>query len=550
MLFRCQYTAVALLLALVVGWSAPAPAAAQEAKSIFDGKTLDGWDGNPDFWSVEDGTITGQTTEAKPTKGNTFLIWRGGEVGDFELTCEYKIRNHNSGIQYRSFEVPNNKWVVGGYQADIEGGDTFSGINYGERFGGVLALRGQKTVVKIGDNGKQKVDVVETLGDSKEIQSKIKKDDWNEYKITAKGFTFEHQINGVVTSICTDERPEHRASGILALQLHAGPPMKVQFRNIKLKQLAPSTAAAAPSAPGSAGGKKKIAFIAGKPSHGFSAHEHRAGCLLLAKALNESGLPVVAEVYGPGWPSDPSVLKDAATIIIYSDGGGGHPFNAHLSEIDELMKKGVGFVAIHYGVEVPKGPSGEAFLDWMGGYFEPYWSVNPHWTADYTKFPDHPIARGVKPFKTNDEWYYHMRFRPNMDGVIPILTVLPPESSLSRPDGPHSGNPAVREEVKNGVPQHMAWARERPDGGRGFGTSGGHVHWNWGNDQFRKLVLNGIVWTAHVDVPADGVPSKPLSVEELVANQDEPVPANFDPKTVQKLLDEWNAPQATAEAKK
>ncbi len=427
----------------------------------------------------------------KSDQGKHLLIWRGGELGDFELTAEYKIVGGNSGIQYRSFEVPNNKWVVGGYQADIDSGDTFSGINYGERFRGILANRGQKTLVKIADNGKVKVDVIETLGDTKEIQSKIKKEDWNEYQITAKGFTFEHRINGVVTSICTDEDPARRANGILALQLHAGPPMKVQFRNIRIKQTASSAAATA----GGGAAKKKIAFVAGKASHGYGAHEHKAGCTLLAKALNESGLPVHAEVYGPGWPEDASVLNDAATIIIYSDGGGGHPMNAHLPELDKLMKKGVGLVCLHYGVEVPKGPSGEALLEWTGGYFEPEWSVNPHWTAQYSNFPTHPITRGVKPFATNDEWYYHMRFRPNMDGVLPILTALPPAETLSRTDGPHSGNPAVREAIKNGEPQHMAWARERPDGGRGFGCTGGHDHWNWGNDNFRKLVLNAIVWT-------------------------------------------------------
>jgi type 1 glutamine amidotransferase len=217
--------------------------------------------------------------------------------------------------------------------------------------------------------------------------------------------------------------------------------------------------------------------------------------------------------------------------------------NTHLPELDALMKKGVGLVCLHYGVEVPKGPSGEALLEWTGGYFEPYWSVNPHWSAQYSNLPAHPIARGVKPFETNDEWYYHMRFRPSMDGVTPILTALPPAQTLSRPDGPHSGNPAVREEIKNGVPQHMAWARERPDGGRGFGCTGGHNHWNWGNNEFRKLVLNAIVWTAKVDVPEGGVQSKPLTVEDLMANQDEPVPSNFQPESIQKMLDQWNGPK-------
>jgi hypothetical protein len=191
-------------------------------------------------------------------------------------------------------------------------------------------------------------------------------------------------------------------------------------------------------------------------------------------------------------------------------------------------------------VEVPKGPSGDAFLDWTGGYFEANWSVNPHWDADYDELPKHPITRGVKPFKINDEWYYHMRFREEMEGVTPILTDLPPDSTLTRPDGPHSGNPAVRKAIADKQSQHMAWATEREDGGRGFGFTGGHFHWNWGHDQFRKLMLNAIAWTAKVEVPEEGVPSESLTVKDLMANQDDEVPADFNPQRIQKLLEEWN----------
>ena len=501
--------------------------------SIFDGKTLDKWDGNPDLWKVEDGAITGQTTDDKPLKSNTFLIWRGGETADFELKLEYKIINGNSGIQYRSFELPDKKWAIGGYQADLEAGDTYSGINYGENFRGILAQRGEKTV--IGDDHKPKV--VEKFADTNEIQKKIKKEDWNEYHVSAKGFVFEHRINGVLTSVVTDEdKAERRAKGLLALQLHVGPAMKVQFRNIKLKQI-PSDGKT------SSTGKKKALLIAGNPSHGFGAHDHLAGCSLLARLINESGAPVEAEVHSiqkQGWPS-PERLAQANTILIYSDGGGGHPFNAHLEELDGLAKKGVGIVCIHYGVETVAGKPGEAFLDWIGGYFEPHWSVNPHWVADYKKLPEHPTTRGVKPFSTNDEWYYHMRFREKMDGVTPILTDLPPKESLSRPDGPHSGNPEVRKAVlERKEPQHMAWARERPDGGRGFGTSGGHVHWNWGNDQFRKLILNAIVWTSGSQVPSDGIPAGKVSVDDLLQNHDEEIPADFNKAMVQAMLAQWN----------
>ena len=234
------------ILFLVVG-SVHAQDAVMEQKAaketgfepLFDGKTLDNWDGNPEFWSVQDGTITGQTTKDKPTKGNTFIIYRGGDLKDFELRFDYKLIGGNSGVQYRSFE-PNaekQKWVVGGYQADFEAGKTYSGILYGEKFRGILANRGKKTELTRVD-GKFKVKELATLGDSAEIQSKIKDEDWNEYKVIAKGFHFTHIINGVVTSECIDnDKEQRRDSGILALQLHAGPPMKVQFRNIRVKKI-------------------------------------------------------------------------------------------------------------------------------------------------------------------------------------------------------------------------------------------------------------------------------------------------------------------------
>ena len=531
---------------------------------IFDGKSLDGWDGNPDFWRVEDGTITGQTTAEKPTKGNTFLIYRKGDVGDFELKLEYKIVGGNSGIQYRSFEVPNEKWVVGGYQADIDSGPTYSGINYGERFRGILAGRGQKTVV--GDDHKPKE--VGKVGDSNELQKMIKQEDWNEYHIIVKDFNFIHKINGRVTSELTDEdAKERRARGIIALQLHAGPPMKVQFRNLRIKQPAgdakkpagnsqsstsgASTNAAAQAATQTtaqaatqtaalaaqpATNKKRVVFVAGRPSHGYGAHEHYAGSVLLAKELQASGLGYTTEVIKNGWPADASVLQGADAIVMYSDGGGGHMVMPHLKQMDELAKKGVGIACLHYAVEVPKGEAGDRFLDWIGGYFEMNWSVNPHWTAKFTKFPDHPITRGVKPFEINDEWYYHMRFRPKMEGVTPILTDLPPDNTLSRPDGGHSGNPDVRAAIARKEPQHVAWATERKDGGRGFGFTGGHDHWNWGDPNFRKLVLNAIVWISKGEVPAQGITGQPVSLDDLESNQDFQQPAGFNRDQIRQRL--------------
>jgi type 1 glutamine amidotransferase len=269
--------------------------------------------------------------------------------------------------------------------------------------------------------------------------------------------------------------------------------------------------------------KKKIVFIAGKPSHPSGAHEHRAGSMLLAGALEKSGLPVETQVVEMGWPKDASVFNGASAIVIYADGGKGHPAMEHLKELRDLASKGVGIGCIHYGVEVPKGEGGEAFLDLIGGYFETDWSVNPHWDAKF-KMPKHEVTQGVKDFGSNDEWYYHMRFRENMEGITPILTDLPPASSLERKDGAHENNPAVRAAVlERKEPQHVMWVYDRPaklGGGRAFGFTGGHFHKGWAQDDQRTVVLNAIVWIAGVKVPEAGVPSKTPTEEELKANLD------------------------------
>jgi uncharacterized protein (TIGR03067 family) len=210
-------------------------------QSIFNGKDLTGWDGNPNLWSVKDGTIMGQTTAKTPAKGNTFLIWTNGTPGDFELRCSFKIVPGdekgfaNSGIQYRSKILDQSNWVVGGYQADMEAGPTYTGILYEERMKrGIMAARGEK-VIWDKDCKKQ---VVGSLGTSEELQAMIKKEDWNDYVVIAKGNHLQHFINGRQTVDVTDDCEAQRAmSGVLALQLHAGPPMTVQFKNIRIRTL-------------------------------------------------------------------------------------------------------------------------------------------------------------------------------------------------------------------------------------------------------------------------------------------------------------------------
>jgi type 1 glutamine amidotransferase len=269
------------------------------------------------------------------------------------------------------------------------------------------------------------------------------------------------------------------------------------------------------------GADKKIVFLAGKPSHRSGEHEHRAGCLLLQECLKH--VPgVTSVVYSNGWPTDAKAFAGAATVIVYCDGGGGHTLlqEERLKTIGALLEQGTGLACLHYGVEPTIAKGQKEFLDWIGGAFEINWSVNPHWVADFQQLPDHPISRGVKPFQMNDEWYFNMRFREGMKGVTPILSAVPPASTTNRSDGPHSGNPTMRELVARSEPQHVAWAAERPDGGRGFGFTGGHFHKNWGDDNMRKLVLNAILWTAKVEVPPNGVESK-VTEEQLQANLDD-----------------------------
>lgn len=275
---------------------------------------------------------------------------------------------------------------------------------------------------------------------------------------------------------------------------------------------------------------KKIVFIAGRPSHAPLEHEHRAGSLLLQKCL--AVIPgVTTEVFDNGWPStvnadgtrsdNHAALEGADAIIIYSDGGTGHPalVRDHLAVLGKHMERGAGLGLIHYAVEPTLAKGQKEFIDWAGGAFEINWSVNPHWEPAFAALPSHPVARGVKPFSAKDEWYFNMRFRDGMQGVTPILTAVPPASTMSRRDGPHEGNPAVREAVAKATPQTVMWVAERTGGGRGFGFTGGHFHLGWKNDDQRKLVLNAILWTAKVEVPSGGVASS-VTDEELMANLD------------------------------
>lgn len=248
-------------------------------------------------------------------------------------------------------------------------------------------------------------------------------------------------------------------------------------------------------------------------------HEFRAGCLLLQQCL--AGMPGVSvTVYSNGWPHVENGFERADAVVIYADGGAGHPAikGDHKQILGNLAKKGVGLGFMHYGVEIPSTNGGPEFLEWIGGHYEHLYSCNPMWTPQFEKFPDHPVARGVKPFSTNDEWYMCIRFRDGLQGVTSILKATPSEKVRGGPyvypkgPYPHVVADAGKEET-------MMWVVERPDGGRGMGFTGGHFHDNWGNDAYRKVVLNSLVWLAKVEVPTGGV-SSTINKEDLDAHLD------------------------------
>jgi hypothetical protein len=202
---------------------------------IFDGKTLTGWDADTSFWRVENGVIVGQVFPGKPLKTNTFLIWRDGQPADFEFKAEYRISPQgNSGVQYRSEELPDIRYALKGYQADIDGADQYTGQNYEERGRGFLAMRGQKVLLK----ANEKPVIKGFVGNSDSLKALIKKGGWNEIHIIARGNKMQHFINGVLMSEAVDEDTANRkSSGLLGMQVHVMPQMKVEYRNIFLKKL-------------------------------------------------------------------------------------------------------------------------------------------------------------------------------------------------------------------------------------------------------------------------------------------------------------------------
>jgi hypothetical protein len=260
-----------------------------------------------------------------------------------------------------------------------------------------------------------------------------------------------------------------------------------------------------------------ILLIAG-PDTGGGELRFLIGCELLARHLEGSGLGIKAET-SLGWPSDPGKITAADSIVIHGGGVDDHVAKGHIAALGEHMQAGKGLAVLHSALE-PGDPELAKFLDeTVGGHFDPEWSVSADWQVNGTQLTDHPATRGVSAFELEDRFHYHLRLR---EDAVPLVRALPPESTLGADDGPRAGNPAVRKALADKTPQTLAWVVQNPDKSRGFGFTGGRIHANWANPDFLKLVLNGIVWTAGIEVPEKGVTAT-IAAKPAFASIDEAV---------------------------
>ena len=275
---------------------------------------------------------------------------------------------------------------------------------------------------------------------------------------------------------------------------------------------------------------KHILFLAGKNSHGWGAHQHLAGSTLLMNGIKEAGLEVEVKMTRD-WPQE-NLLKWADALVIYADGWQHHPATEHLDELKTFMNRGGGLTVLHWATGIGKmdwndnrhygdDPIRVQWRSLVGADFEPYHSVSRFWDASFEKLPEHAVTRGVPPFVIHDECYFHLRCEdPEHEHVTPLHQVLPPIELIRPGERADSGSESAVKAVKEGEEQYCAWGFERKGGGRTFGFTGGHTHWNWGRDELRKLVLNGIYWSAGGVVPVKGIESKRPSADEMLANMD------------------------------
>jgi hypothetical protein len=265
---------------------------------------------------------------------------------------------------------------------------------------------------------------------------------------------------------------------------------------------------------------KNILFIAGDTKHRHGFHEYKAGSIILANALNESGLPVHAKVHWYGWPEDESIFKDVDACIIYADGGGN--FGDKYAFLDQKVKGGMGIMFMHFGVHPTKDVAEKYYHSWIGGFFDDDFSVNPSWVADITPKANHPVSRGIDSLTAYDEFYWNLNFPKSADckHCYPLATAIPTEKNMIRYGSSKFWNKQAEEKL--GTPQALLWCSDPEKGARGAGFVGGHYHRNWAIENYRKLILNTIAWVVRVNVPQNGVPSKEVTKAMLNQNLNRP----------------------------
>jgi Trehalose utilisation len=275
---------------------------------------------------------------------------------------------------------------------------------------------------------------------------------------------------------------------------------------------------------------RRLVIVAGEKSHPPGMHEYRAGALLLARCLTD--VPdLVVDVYDHGRLPAPAAA-DVSAIVVFSDGGVTHPVFAGdgAEALDALVRAGVGVGAIHWALEAPSARGATRLTDWVGGSYVDGVSCNPIWEADVERLPEHPITRGVSPFAMTDEWYFNLAFdaatpaepTTTADGTrfSPILVATPSDAVRTGPYVWPAG-PYAHVVAASGRPETLMWAIERPNGGRGFGFTGGHFHANWAHDDLRRVVLDALVWVTGADVPMSGVASS-VTPADLERDLDDP----------------------------
>ena len=264
---------------------------------------------------------------------------------------------------------------------------------------------------------------------------------------------------------------------------------------------------------------KSVLFIAGNTKHRHGFHEYRAGSILLADALNMSDLPVDAKVHWYGWPEDESIFDGVDACIIYADGGG--EFGEKYEFLQKKVQAGMGIMFMHYGVHPTKEVGEKYYNQWIGGFYDDEFSVNPSWIAEMTPKAGHPVSRGLsKPVRAYDEFYYNLSFDQSCNHCYPLATAIPTHKNVIRYGSSKFWNRQAEELL--GTPQALLWCRDPKTGARGAGFVGGHYHRNWAIDDYRTLILNTIAWVARVKVPKGGVPSDPISLKKLNENLNRP----------------------------